>query len=54
MLDHVGFAVADHARSRAFYLAALAPLGFAPVMDLTQEQTGSYAGTGNLHAHALS
>jgi catechol 2,3-dioxygenase-like lactoylglutathione lyase family enzyme len=46
MLDHIGFVVADHARSRAFYLAALAPLGFAPVMDLTKEQTGSYAGTG--------
>ena len=46
MLDHIGFAVADHARSRAFYVAALAPLGFAPVMDLTKEQTGDYAGTG--------
>jgi len=46
MLDHVGFAVADHARSRAFYVAALAPLGFVPVMDLTKEQTGDYAGTG--------
>jgi catechol 2,3-dioxygenase-like lactoylglutathione lyase family enzyme len=27
MLDHLGFAVADLSRSRAFYLAALAPLG---------------------------
>lgn len=27
MLDHLGFAVADVARSRAFYAAALAPLG---------------------------
>jgi len=27
MLDHLGFAVADFARSRAFYAAALAPLG---------------------------
>jgi catechol 2,3-dioxygenase-like lactoylglutathione lyase family enzyme len=26
-LDHIGFSVADHAVSRAFYLAALAPLG---------------------------
>jgi catechol 2,3-dioxygenase-like lactoylglutathione lyase family enzyme len=46
MIDHVGFAVADLARSRAFYVAALAPLGFAAVMDLTEEQTGGYAGTG--------
>lgn len=28
-LDHIGFAVADFAASRTFYLAALAPLGFA-------------------------
>lgn len=27
MFDHLGFAVADIARSRAFYAAALAPLG---------------------------
>lgn len=27
-LDHIGFAVADFPKSRAFYLAALAPLGF--------------------------
>lgn len=27
-LDHLGFAVADFPRSRAFYLAALAPLGW--------------------------
>ena len=29
MFDHVGFPVSDVARSRAFYVAALAPLGFA-------------------------
>ena len=46
MIDHVGITVADLARSRAFYIAALAPLGFVPVMDLTQEQTGTYEGTG--------
>ncbi|HTA64165.1 MAG TPA: VOC family protein [Xanthomonadaceae bacterium] len=46
MLDHIGFPVADLARSRAFYVAALAPLGFAPVMDVTREQTGGYEGTG--------
>jgi catechol 2,3-dioxygenase-like lactoylglutathione lyase family enzyme len=46
MIDHVGFAVADFAKSRAFYLAALAPLGVVPVMDVTKEQTGDYEGTG--------
>jgi catechol 2,3-dioxygenase-like lactoylglutathione lyase family enzyme len=46
MFDHIGFPVADFARSRAFYVAALAPLGFAPVMDVTKEQTGGYQGTG--------
>ena len=46
MLDHIGLSVADHARSRAFYVDALAPLGFVPIMDLSAEQTGAYAGTG--------
>jgi catechol 2,3-dioxygenase-like lactoylglutathione lyase family enzyme len=46
MLDHIGFTVADYPRSREFYVKALAPLGFVPVMDLTSEQTGSYARTG--------
>jgi len=46
MFDHIGFSVADLARSRAFYAAALAPLGFGPVMDVTREQTGGYEGTG--------
>jgi len=40
MYDHIGFSVADLARSRAFYVAALAPLGYGPVMDVTREQTG--------------
>ena len=46
MFDHIGFSVADLARSRAFYVAALAPLGYGPVMDVTREQTGGYEGTG--------
>ena len=33
-LDHIGFPVADVARSRAFYDAALAPLGITVVMEL--------------------
>ena len=46
MIDHLGFAVSDYGRSRAFYVKALAPLGYAPVMDVTREQTGGYEGTG--------
>jgi catechol 2,3-dioxygenase-like lactoylglutathione lyase family enzyme len=46
MIDHLGFPVRDFARSRAFYVQALAPLGFGPVMDVTKEQTGGYEGTG--------
>ena len=33
MLDHLGFAVADVAKSRAFYAAALAPLGMGVVTE---------------------
>jgi catechol 2,3-dioxygenase-like lactoylglutathione lyase family enzyme len=33
MFDHIGFPVSDLAKSRAFYLAALAPLGIGVVMD---------------------
>lgn len=29
MLDHLGVTVSDYERSKAFYLAALAPLGYA-------------------------
>jgi catechol 2,3-dioxygenase-like lactoylglutathione lyase family enzyme len=31
MLDHIGYNVADFAKSKDFYVAALAPLGFAIV-----------------------
>ncbi len=39
MIDHIGFAVSDLARSSAFYEAALAPLGIAEIMRVTPEQT---------------
>jgi catechol 2,3-dioxygenase-like lactoylglutathione lyase family enzyme len=41
MLDHVGFAVTDAERSRAFYEAALAPLGIALIMTATPDQTAA-------------
>ena len=43
MLDHIGLSVNDLARSREFYRAALAPLGFGLVMEVTREQTGGNA-----------
>ena len=33
MIDHTGVAVTDIATSRAFYAAALAPLGYAALME---------------------
>ena len=42
MLDHIGLTVSDFARSRAFYEAALAVLGIAPVMEVTEEMSGGH------------
>jgi len=33
MLDHIGLAVSDIAKSKAFFQAALAPLGYTVLMD---------------------
>lgn len=41
MIDHVGFAVRDYEKSKAFYTKALAPLGYVLVMEATAEQTES-------------
>jgi catechol 2,3-dioxygenase-like lactoylglutathione lyase family enzyme len=48
MLDHIGFPVADYSRSKAFYLKALAPLGYGLAMEVGPEQTGgdSHGGFG--------
>ena len=46
MLDHIGLSVADYAKARAFYEAALKPLGFGVVMAVGAEETGGYAGAG--------
>ena len=40
MIDHIGLAVSDLDKARAFYLAALQPLGIAAVMEVTEEMTG--------------
>jgi catechol 2,3-dioxygenase-like lactoylglutathione lyase family enzyme len=46
MLDHIGLAVADMNRSKAFYEAALKPLGLGVVMEVTAAETGAEAHTG--------
>jgi len=40
MLDHVGFAVSDYARSKAFYEQALVPLGLSLLMEPVAQAAG--------------
>jgi catechol 2,3-dioxygenase-like lactoylglutathione lyase family enzyme len=40
MLDHSGIRVSDLARSRAFYMAALAPLGYAVALEYPGDAVG--------------
>jgi catechol 2,3-dioxygenase-like lactoylglutathione lyase family enzyme len=40
MIDHTGLLVKDAARSRRFYDGALAPLGYAVLMEVPTEFTG--------------
>jgi catechol 2,3-dioxygenase-like lactoylglutathione lyase family enzyme len=40
VVDHVGFAVADYTRSKAFYEKALAPLGVTLLMEFAGEAAG--------------
>jgi len=42
MIDHIGLDVGDIGRSRAFYAAALAPLGYAVVADLPPGAAGGH------------
>jgi catechol 2,3-dioxygenase-like lactoylglutathione lyase family enzyme len=46
MLDHIGIVARDFALSRAFYDAALPPLGAAMIMEVTPEESGGYHGLG--------
>ena len=41
MIDHIGIPVENHAASRAFYLAALAPLGIGVVMEVSRKESGA-------------
>ncbi len=47
MIDHIGIGCSDFGASRAFYEAALAPLGLTVLVELTPEMTGGdYSGVG--------
>jgi catechol 2,3-dioxygenase-like lactoylglutathione lyase family enzyme len=46
MLDHIGLAVADIDRSKAFYEGALKPLGIGLVAEVTAAETGGEAHAG--------
>lgn len=46
MLDHVGLSVADLDRARAFYAAALAPLGGGVVMEVSAVESGGHPSIG--------
>jgi catechol 2,3-dioxygenase-like lactoylglutathione lyase family enzyme len=41
MLDHMGFPVSDYERSKRFYGAALAPLGYVPIMEVAAKDNPS-------------
>src|SRR5262249_14968529 len=43
VIDHVGFPVSDYVRSKAFYLTALAPLGYTLIMEVQQHENDSPA-----------
>jgi len=46
MIDHIGLAVSNMERSKAFYSNALKPLGIVVVMEVSAEQTGGDAHVG--------
>jgi catechol 2,3-dioxygenase-like lactoylglutathione lyase family enzyme len=46
MIDHTGVSVSNYARSKAFYIAALAPIGYQLLMEVPKELTGSHDGAG--------
>ncbi len=43
MIDHIGFPVSDYERAKAFYSAALAPLGYALLMEVRQSDNDAPA-----------
>lgn len=43
MIDHIGFPVSNYDRAKSFYAAALAPLGYALVMEVRQDENDALA-----------
>ena len=41
MIDHIGVAVSNMERAKAFYLNALRPLGIGVIMEVSAEETGA-------------
>src|ERR1700752_3811449 len=50
MIDHVSVTVSDYARSRAFYLQALAPTGHSRLVELPDTPGGRAQTAGFCHA----
>jgi catechol 2,3-dioxygenase-like lactoylglutathione lyase family enzyme len=46
MIDHIGFAVSNLQRSKAFYVNALRPLGISVIVEVSAEDTGGDAHAG--------
>ena len=46
IIDHIGIRVSDYPASKAFYEAALAPLGITVIMEVPPEVGGPFAGLG--------
>ena len=42
MFDHIGISVSDYPKAKAFYSAALLPLGITFEMEVTPEETGGF------------
>jgi catechol 2,3-dioxygenase-like lactoylglutathione lyase family enzyme len=42
MIDHTGLSVSDFVRSRAFFVKALAPLGYKVIMEFPPEQASGH------------
>ncbi|WP_315836643.1 VOC family protein [Bradyrhizobium prioriisuperbiae] len=43
MIDHIGFPVSDYDRAKAFYVQALAPLGYVLMMEVRQNEADAPA-----------
>lgn len=46
MIDHLGLAVSDYNRAKSFFEKALAPLGYAVIMEVGAEHGGPAGGLG--------